>query len=122
MRRRAGLLAALLAGCAAPTPPEPGPAVDLRPTPGAPESRPAGRVIALAPPAGRIEDPRGVPAGLELVARDPATLRPTALVRVVGGRGPVATLAVERGAPRLGDELVAPSPAALEAARRLPAP
>ena len=124
MTRALGLLVgAALAGCVAPAAlPPPGPAPDLRPVPGAPASRPAGRLVSLAPPAARVDDPRGAPVGLELVVRDPATLRPTALVRVIGGRGQVATLAVERGAPRLGDELVAPSPAALEAARRLPAP
>ncbi len=120
--RRLGLAAALLAGCVAPPPAEAPPVLDLRPVAGAASSRVAGRILSLDPLAARIDDRRGAPPGLVLVARDPGDLRPTALARVVGGRGQVATLSLERGAPRLGDELVEPSAALLDAARRLPPP
>ncbi len=120
--RRAACLAALLAGCVAPPAPTPPAEPSFLPVAGAPASRTAGRMLSLAPHAARMDDPRGAPTGLVLVARDPATLRPTALLRVIGGRGQVATLALERGTARLGDELVEPAPALLAEARRLPAP
>jgi hypothetical protein len=123
VRSAAALALALLAGCAAPPAPESPAPMDFLPVAGIPSSRPVGRVLGLEPPSVRLDEPgRPAPPGLPLVARDRASLRPTALLRVVGGRGAVATVAVERGAPRPGDEVVEPSPAALEAARRLPAP
>jgi len=100
VRSAAALALALLAGCAAPPAPGPEPAADFSPAAGAPSSRPVGRVLGLGPPAVRLDEPgRPAPPGLPLVARDRASLRPTALLRVVGGRGAVATVAVERGAP-----------------------
>lgn len=115
-------LALLLAGCASPPPLETAP-FDFRPTLGGAANRLAGTVLTLEPTTVRLSDrARSQPEGFRLVARNPRTLRPTAVLRVQTTFDSIARVERLRGQPELGDEVVEPSGDLMLEANQLPVP
>ena len=120
--RPAGLLLALLTGCAATSkPPAEEPSPFVLPA-GAPRNVRIGFVQGY-PPGSRAAPVLLIPGAvvqdkLTVVSRD-ARLDPTAVLEIAGVSGHIAVARIVRGQPQPKDEVVLPSTELSERARRL---